>query len=412
MDYTLDGSLSLGGQYFSNILLADRANSEWGLMVNLAAALTAAAENWGYSGKLRLENFFYTPDSNINRQNQYLDLAGYFSTERSRFELMGNFIDDYLLAYENPTITGNVLGKVHRMLKGLGPSWTYFLSERTQATVGYTYMRSDFDFSIPNFYPNSNNHSVLGRLAHKFTEQLTLLSDLSFTAYIADSTLSNETIGNVPVQVYSSARPIDYFNFSLGGNYAYDSTLDFQFMVGGQYSYTGSYYNRITAVNYRLVSLDPPRYEPVTVQIFRKFPTQDSLGPVFQIGLTKQFDVDRINVSYARQIMPSINGFLLAMDRVGLTASHQFLPDFIGSLVLGYTHQTYPNSINGQPGFFSSAASYYSASAELSYHWTENWMTSLSYGFVMRDWDTQIGPNANNQQAFITVMYSFDPYKF
>lgn len=418
VEYSLNGGMSLGGLFNSNIQMLEHAKSQFGFSANGMAALKAKSENWAAYGNLRLENYFYTPDSNINRQNQYLDFGGDYRTERSAFQLAGNFIDDYLLAAENALITGNVLGKVHRTLEGVSPSWTYALSELDKATLGYSFTRTDYEYYIPNYYPNADTHALFGRFSHQYSEQWNLFGDISFTDYIADAT-SSLTLINNPFSVFNGynllvkqgSRDIKYVNFSMGARYDYDSTLFFQASAGAQYSHTAS-----QTVKQYLILPDGGRLLIGS----NASDSYDTAGPIFSLSAQKAFDLDRYGMEYVRQITPSINGLLTEVDRLSLTGRHEIQPRLVAGSDFTYTHQKYPNASsigNTNVDALYSIYSYIQVGGDLTYFLTEQWSVSATYRFMMRLQSASGSgnsgfPNADNQQFYLTINYNFDPYTF
>ncbi|MGZ8218268.1 hypothetical protein [Methylomagnum sp.] len=393
-EYSFDGKLVLGQLFDTNINLVPSLPAVWGTQLNLDAGLAVGEPNWRVAGRTRLTNYFYTPTSAIDMQNQYVDASAHYLTDLARYELAGNFTDDYLLSSQADPALGLVLGKLHRRMSSLAPAWTHSLSERARVTLGYSYVRSEYDAAARN-YPNSDNHSAFSQLSYAASERLRLEGSLSFTAF--NSELA--TTGN--------RNAINYVNFSLGLKYSVDPSLDVHASAGGQYSRSQAEYQTRRLLGYALVSLDPPRFAPVTEPATFKTPAQETFGPVFSLGATKRFEKTSLDLSYTRQISPSINSALLQVDSVGLSASREFQPGFRGNAGLFYTHQSYPN-FNNQPLDFS----YYRVEGGLSYDWSERWSTTASYRYFLRRSEGGDASNQDSHSVHLSLQYNFDPQKF
>jgi opacity protein-like surface antigen len=394
VEYRLEGDVAVGQQFSSNIILSRPPQAVWGTNLDLNAALAASEPNWQVTGKTRLSNYFYTPVSGIDMQNQYLDVRSIYMTERSRYQLSGNFTDDSFLSSQNDQIVGLVVGKVHRNLKSLNPVWFYSLSETSQLSLGYQYNRAEYDASADNF-PNSDTHTAFSQLEHRFSERLSLSGEVSYSAYDA----KQRSVG------YQNR--INFVNFSLGLKYAFDPTLDIQFSAGGQYSRTEAQFVRNQILGFTLISLNPIRFAPIVGPVVIHTPPADSLGPVFNLEVNKRFDRTEMSLFYNRQISPSISGDLLEVDRAGLSAKREFRFGLSGSLGLSYTHQTFPSQANQTASF-----SFYQATGEISYAWTEHWSASASYRYFLRQIDNSNTPNEDSNSVLLTLRYNFDTQKF
>ena len=394
VEYRLDGDVSVGQQYSSNIILSRPPKAVWGTNVDVNAALAVSEPNWQVTGKARLSNYFYTPVSGIDMQNQYLDVRGLFLTERSRYQLSGNFTDDSFLSSQNDQIIGLVVGKVHRNLKSLSPTWFYTLSERSQWSLGYQYSRAEYDASA-NGFPDSDTHTGFSRLEHRFSERLSLSGEVSYSAYDARRLATG----------YRNS--IDFVNFSLGLKYAFDPTLDIEFSAGGQYSRTEAQFLHNQIVGFTLVSLNPIRFAPVVRAVIVHTPPADSFGPVFNLEVSKRLDRTEMSLFYNRQISPSISGDLLEVDRAGLSAKRELFYGFSGSLGVSYTHQSFPSQANQTISF-----SFYQATGELSYAWSEHWSATASYRFFLRQIDNSNAPNEDSNSVLLTLKYNFDTHAF
>lgn len=394
IEYTLDGNAQIGEQLNSNIVLAPRTQTVWGTTLNLDGTFSAREPNWQVSGRVRLNNYFYAPVSGIDMQNQYVDAKAFYTTERSRYELAGNFTDDTILSSQSDPSLGLVVGKTGRTSKNIGPTWTYSFSEKSQGSIGYTYAQADYASSIQR-YPNSETHGGFAQWVHRHSEQLTLEGALSYSSYV----------GELARNGYRNS--ISYTNFSLGLRYAFAPDLEMHFSAGGQYSQTESQFRSYRLLGYVPVGANPPRFVPIVEPVTIKAPVRDSFGPVFTLSATKRFERSILNLAYNRQISPSINGALLEFDSVNLSVRREVRPGFEAGLSLSYNHQTYPSVSNQTQDY-----SYYRAEGSLSYAWTRHWSSVASYRYFLRQSGSNTGLEQDAHVVLLNLKYDFDPQIF
>lgn len=394
VEYALDGNALLGQQFNSNITLAPGSQAVWGTNIDLDGKLSAGEPNWQVSGRVRLNNYFYAPVSGIDMQNQYVDGGAFYLTDRSRYDLAGNFTDDYILSSQSDPGLGLVLGKVGRTSKNIGPTWTYSFSEKTQGAVGYSYTQAEYSGSVQS-YPDSETHAGFAQLTHRHSERLTVEGAASYSSYT----------GELARAGYKNS--IRYTNLSVGLKYAVNQDLDVRLSVGGQFSQSESQFRGYRLLGYTTTFTIPPRLVPVIEPVTLNAPARDSFGPVFTLSATQRFERSTLNLAYNRQINPSINGALMEFDSLNLTANRELRPGCNASLALSYNHQTYPNASNGTQDY-----SYYRAEGSLSYAWSRRWSSVASYRYYLR----QSGDNAVLEQdshtVVLTLKYDFDPQTF
>lgn len=388
VEYTLDGNLAMGQQYNSNIQLQPQAQQVWGGNLDLGGSFKAREANWEVAAAPRLTNYLYEPASDLQFQNQYVDLDGHYQGERLGYQFATQYIDDYILSSQSDQIVGLVLGKVHRRIVGAAPGWTYGFGETLRGRLGYNYSRAEYG---ADNYPDSETHAVSGALELKYSERLGFNATLSYTHYDADQSARG------------FRNTIEYANAGLGVDYSFDETLKVRFSAGGQYNRTQPEYQGYAIQGYVLVDNNPPTYAPVLAPARIRPPAQDSAGAVFDLDISKRVQDSDWNLSYSRQISPSINGALLEYDRVGLNGLWRLREDLDGRLELGYTHQAYSDGLNG-------AIAYYQAGSSLSYRWSPHWSASTGYHYLLRVLDQ--GGEQDAHSVSLTLRYDFDTHTF
>ncbi|WP_077732820.1 hypothetical protein [Methylocaldum sp. 14B] len=394
VDWHLEAAASVSQQYHSNIqLLPDRLDPQavFGTDLGFTTQLVAAEPHWQVKSRARLQNLFYTPIDAIDTQNQYLDLDAHYATERSRWALTVNHTDDALLSSQSDVLVGIVLTRVQRAETTVAPSWTYALDERTRLTLGYAYQASDYEARAGFAFVSSTAHTASSGLEHQLTERLLLSGTLAYTAYRADR------------------RAIDYLNALAGFQYALTETLEVGVSGGGQFSDSETQLETLRLDGFQIVSLDPLLLVPVTVQETVTLKDRQ-FGPLVTASARQRFDTGDVELNYAHQISPSINGTLFESDRVTVTARRQVSERLNAALNLSYTDQSLPDA-NGD----RLTQAYYRIGGDLSYAVTERWRLGASYQYTLRDLGERGGLFSGRQEAhavFVTLKYDFDPFQF
>lgn len=383
VEYRLDGSMALGQQYNSNLLLSQPAEAAAATGLDLLGGLSAGEEDWGASGKLRLSNWFYASSNNIDLQNEYFDVDAFLLGERSRWSLAGNVTDDTILSSQTDGTQGLILTRARRDTQSVAPSWSYSLDEKNQASLGYTYSHSRYHYADGRMI-SADNHTVSSSFAHQFNERFSASESLSYTRYDSQSTYQ-----------YIS----DYVSFSQGLKYALTPTVALAFSGGLQHSQTQQIFRQPATflLNGRLVTQVPPSVK------------NSQLWPLLNVSASKRFETADLALSYSRQITPSVNGVLLQVDSFSLGGNKQFSEVLTGGLSLAYSHQYGTQSINTVG---VSDYAYYSASGDLGYRFSGNLALSASYRYQLRQLSGAASQNTDNHVVFLNIKYEFDSKYF
>lgn len=370
VDYTFDANTTLQQNYNTNILLSPRAldpQPVWGVGLDARAVFSAKAPEWEAAANARFDNWFYGPASGLDMQNQYVDARYTHLTERSRYELAGNFTSDALLSSTlspiNNQAQGIVFGRIQRELKTLSPSWTYSLSEYTKINLRYSYNNSKYPSASGSgnlqgsVYPDSTTHSASASANHLATEQLTLNGVVSATSFTTRQTT------------------IHYLNFSAGLQYAFTPDTELELSGGVQYSQS---------------TIGLTRFGQSLSQ------TSEQFSPLVELSLTKKFQYSTLALSYSHQSSPSINSNLFTSDWLSVTAKHEITARFDAKLRLSYYNTSTPN----QNGTALSQSSY-QFGGDVSYKLAENTLISASYNYQFRDLGAGSGLYSGIQDAHI-----------
>lgn len=379
---------SLKQIYNSNFLLQPTSANKGtvlGTDLEFNGHLSAAAENWNASGGARFENwFYYGPGADLNYQNQFIDTQYSYTTGRSTWSIVGNYINAYFVATvpESAQPLGVILGVIGRENRSIGPAWEYKLTEYTKLSLNYQYSDSDYltEPQAQKAFPNSTSNSGSVGVNHLYSENLSLNGNLTYNGFKT-----------------STGSTIDYVYLMAGFKYSPITTYSLSASGGGQYTQNS---NRGFSLG-RLITV-----------------TKDQFGPIFNIGLNKQLENSTLSFNYSRTIYPSINGILFTSDIVSLNASHKLTSRINGDFTASYYGSTYPL----QTGTFGlrttqEQQNFYRIGGDVSYSLTPQAIVSASYYFVLRDLSGALVSNVYSgaidaQTVSLSLQYNFDPMNF
>ena len=386
--------------YNSNIVLTKPAEPVGGTSLEGNADWSVRETAWDIHGRTRLSQQFYYPASNINMFNAFLDGASTYRTERSRWSLMGSYVNAYSLSSQVPTadVTGLVLRKLHRDVGTASPSWTYSIDELTSATLNYMYSHAQYDYYGGGSSLQESN-TVGMELRRQFTEKFYIGPEISYSHY-------NTTRENPDYFTFT-----DYVSASLSVRYSYDETLTVDGSAGVQISSSENEFPSQTLVGYALVSLDPVQYVPIVQPVTVKQSTGPASTPLFNVTARKQFELGAASFTYAHQVSPSFNGVLLETDRLGATGTRHLTELLDGSLGFSYYAQSYSG---GSSAIVFSDYSSYAVDGSLIWRFAERWSATATYRYFYRDYSAPNTVNSghDSQSVSVGISYNFDPVNF
>lgn len=405
-DYALEASFNLRQIFNTNLTNQPSPNQPgdyFGTDLDLVSNFSASSSNWKTIGGLRLDNWFYYGGNNdqstssgtngsFNYQNQYLDLSHSYFTERSVWRLSGNYTNASYVSSLSGIGTvdqpvGIILGVLQREIGSISPSVQYTLTERTKASLGYTYSNSKYSTTQTNqgSYPNSDTHSLFSEINYVYNENISLEGNLSYTTFI------------------TSNRTIDYVTSIAGIKYNYSPDFHINLEGGGQYTHTKN-----------------------SILLGATSQNNDQISPVFTVSAIKEFDFSSISINYHRSVIPSVNATVFTTDAISLSANRRINDRLSGNLNASYQDNSYPAQVGngsatsqtkGNAELFSvnNSQKYYQVGGNLSYSIAERISLIASYNFVYRDISDVFNKttrSADSHNLSLDLRYDFDPLHF
>lgn len=394
-EYTFQAEASAGEDYNTNLFLTPQPHEDtWASNIGLNANFTAAEEIWNVAGNGRFQNYYYN-DSNLDTENIFLTLTGnYLQSERTRWGLRGNYTRDSTRT-SFTEVNDLVFQQVGRESKSLNPSWMYMLDEKTSLTLDYRFQTTEYEKSESSPFPDSQIHTGLASLQHKYDERLQLVGTFSYTSYTipGGATVSPFAPFFTRESVSEETR-IDYATLIGGFTYAVDETFDVGLSGGGQYS--------MTEAGSRTSIRDSLGNElPLSEQHF------STATPTWLLSANaaKRFERSEIRFDFSKSSSPNIYGNLIDDTRYSLSASHKFTPSLTGSARAYYSERG--------TGQVDTGVLLHSYGAQTGMNWnlTENWVLNATYQYATQAVDTA-DQRPESHAVFLTVRYLWDKVQF
>lgn len=146
-EWSAEPSLSVKGEYNSNLLLFNGNNEVWGHWVSPALKFKGSTESLEVEGNVKSDFVQYYGSQDRNLTNLYFPLRTSYRWERNTFGFDGGFTRDNTLLSELKQ-TGFVLGFTQRSLWTATPSWTFGITERLSWQSSYQFMDARYQDGI------------------------------------------------------------------------------------------------------------------------------------------------------------------------------------------------------------------------------------------------------------------------
>ncbi len=355
-------SLQLG--YDDNVRFVER-NEESSLTQKLSAttALGYRTEVTDVKAKVRADLKYYSQESDLDTDDQYLDLIAEHRSGLNLFGFDGKFIRDTSRTSELET-TGRVRKSKRRHSTFLAPSWTRTLDERNSLQLGYTFNRVLYDDSDETGLLDYYSHSARGSLFHDLGELTRLSATFTYTHYKVQDT---------------SSKANDY-GLVFGAVHAFSETFNASVAAGGRATTSevrSEFGNRVSDTNY---------------------------GFLLNASLEKRFERTVLTGRAVRELRPTGSGRLIDSRSVGLDLRHQLserLTFLLDAKV--FRNETNNNSFN-QPD--DEERTFLTINPRLRWQLTRWWGIAGSYRYRYQKYDDR-NDSAKSNAFFIDLTYQW-----
>ncbi|MBX3330096.1 MAG: hypothetical protein KF722_06825 [Nitrospira sp.] len=360
-EWSLSPSVGVKGVYNSNLLLTPLPHDQtYGYWVTPAAEFAGKTERLEVSSRIAADVVGYFGGEDRQFTNAFAPLSVRYKTEKDLLGFTGGFTRDNTLLSELQE-TGVVLQFAQRNQWAFNPTWTRRLTEK-----------------------------------------------LSFQSGVQFSDTTYESVRLVDYRVVGGSGGLQYQlterdQVQLLGSYVHFRTTDSPFgfqadFPGINMSLTHAFAESLTGTIY-----GGPRFLSSTSQTqVSDIMTRDTVW-LAGANMTKNFERATLQVSFARDLVPSGFGLLIQTNRGELSGSYDISETLACSLnVVGVlTSGKTPAAVGG----VFADSSYVSLTPKLSWKFLEWWQAEVSYMYRWRDMDTVADSAQSHATTFMVTYY-------
>lgn len=360
-EWSLSPSVGVKGVYNSNLLLTPLPHDEtYGYWVTPSAELAGKTERLEVSSRIAADIVGYFGGEERQFTNAFAPLSVQYKTEKDLLGFSGGFVRDNTLLSELQE-TGVVLQFTQRNQWTANPSWNRRLTEKLSVQSSIQFSNTTYDSS------RLVDHRVAGG-SGGFLYQLTERDQMQLSGLYVHFRTTDSLFG----------FRADFPGINISYTHAFDESL------------TGTVYGG-------------PRFLSSTSQ------TQGgdiaARDTVWLAGarMTKKFERAALQMSFARDLVPSGFGLLIQTDRGELSGSYDISETLACSLnVVGVLTSGKTQAIIG--GAFPDS-SYISLTPRLSWRFLEWWQAEMSYMYRWRDVDAAAGTAQSHAMTFMVTYF-------
>lgn len=354
-EWSAEPSLSMKGEYNSNLLLFNGDNQVWGQWITPGVAFKGATEALEVEGGARAEFVRYYGKSDRGLTNLYFPLKLSYRRDRLTFGLDGGFTRDNTLLAELRQ-TGLVLGFTQRNLWTAAPSITVGMTERLSWQTSYQFMDAQYQDGRRFGLVDYQVHGGTSGLTYNSGELDQVRVTGEFTHVTMPAILQHSTYYGAQIG-WTHDFGHDVIGSLSGGVRFVSSTQDFS---GGSIS------------DYQMVGL-------------------------YHATVRKRWERTTVQLDASREVNPSGFGLLLQTDRYGGTVSYGLTE----TLTLAMNGGLYSVSGVATTGFnrLVPRSHFASVSPSLSWKFAQWWTIDMAYTYAER------GVGSLNQWNFSNATY-------
>jgi len=361
-EWSAEPSLSVKGEYNSNLLLFNGNNEVWGYWVSPGVKFKGATESFELEGNAKGDFIHYYGSQDRGLTNMFFPVRASYRLERLTFGFDGAFTRDNTLMGELRQ-TGLVIAFTQRNLWTATPSLTVGITERLNWQVGYQFTDATYEngqsLGLVNYQINGGS----SELSYELRERTKIRLTGEVTNFVAPQKQQEWT----------------YEGVGMGGSHNFSESVSATVWGGVRFVNT-------TQGGVPGGSL-----------------SQNDVVWVYNANIKKEFERSTILVEGSRDIYPSGFGLLLQTDRVGGSVSHKLTENLTASLSGALYFTSAVATISGS----FPQTRYDVINPKLSWKFAQWWTLDLSYSYAERAIGSLNQWNYGNS-TFVMLTYTGD----
>lgn len=356
-------SFGVKGVYNDNLLLTPLPHDEtYGYWISPAAEFAGKTERLDVSGRVAADFVTYYGGKDTRFTNIFLPLNLRYRTETDLFGFTGGLNRDNTLTSEFAS-TGLVIQFTQRNQWTASPSWSKLLTEKLTLETSFQFSDTTYENALRLGLSDYQTYGGSGGLRYQLTEQDQIQLSASYIKFYTTNAPSG----------FTATMPGISFNLT----HAFTETL------------TGIVYAGPRIINASTDTLNSSIQTKETVWIFGA-------------SLAKKLEDSSLELTLARDVVPSGFGLLIQTDRASLTLAHNISENLTASfstygyLTSGITRfpqgRTFPDS------------RYFTFTPKFTWKFAEWWRAELSY---THRWGLGSGatPDVTSNGTMFTITY-------
>jgi hypothetical protein len=401
-DYYVNPVFSVSERYNTNINMFEKPlQDNWITTISPGLNFGLRSETETLDSNFTWNHLAYTNQSeldfdeqllNANYENKLTDrltlgLTGYYNNRAA----LNTFRNETTNNPEDPAILGDPnLSNQGVESINIGPSATYLLDELNSINLGYSYSQTTFDTSSQKtaanvFRSDYNYHQLSGSLSHIYSERDTIDLTLSTSRYESKFTGQSQTTYNSIAQVGWQHSFNEQWTASVSGglNYAVTDT---------------------TVQNPAVCTplFPPAKFPCLNIPASEDTFKNNGIGKIFSISIQKSFERGSISLGAAQNQSPTSQG-LQTQTSIFLNSAYTISERLTSGLSANYSTSESASGVNNQS--FNTNRSNYSISPNISWNWTPEINTGLSYTYRQQEFDGGQPAQGN----ILQLQFSYSP---
>lgn len=363
-EWSIVPSIGVKGVYNDNLLLTPLPHeATYGYWISPAAEFVGKTERLEVSGKVATDFVSYYGGEETTFTNIFLPLSIRYKTEKDILGFTGGFTRDNTLMSELLT-TGVVVRFTQRNQWNASPTWAHSLTEKLSVQSSLQFTDTTYEDGLRLGLVNYQLLGGSGGLLYQLTEQDQVQLTGIYTSFHTTNTPSG----------FRATFP------------------------GAMMTVTHAFTESLTGT-----AFGGPRFISATTQMSGgNFKAQETVW-VYGASLAKQFESGSIQVSAARDIIPSGFGLLIQTDRVTLSGSYKISETLTASMdANGYLVTGATRTSSG--GFFPKQH-YATLSPKLAWNFLEWWRLEAAYTYGWREVENFFTPATSNAAMLMLTYY-------
>ncbi|WJW75212.1 hypothetical protein QVG61_12075 [Thiohalobacter sp. IOR34] len=330
----------------------------------------------------------------LDTNDSFLDLASYYRTERSRWDLGARYTRDTTLDSELEE-SGIVYERIRRTSRSLNPAWSYMLDPTRQLKASYSISQIRYENNQNTYFSDYDYQGLTLEYNQRWSAKTSVTGNLSQTRYENGS----NTVRSDTTQV------------QVGASHEFSERWSASALAGARRTRTTTRVGLLVCPGLDLRSsplsllfgpcVDPVTLAPLAFTVQTESRSNSSTGSVFTLQTAYGFETGSLSASATRSVSPSATNGLIVRDRLSLSAERRLSEKLTLSAKLGWYRTSATDSEIGNLN-----RKYLEFQPRLTWRIDRDWRLKTSYRFRKQSYESQLD-SATGNTLTVTLVYAW-----